>query len=458
MNHQAFQESDAQISRGVALAYSSLTIPITAVGLPLSVYLPPLYATEVGLSLASVGFIFMLARFWDVFTDPLLGILVDRYPSRWGRRKHWIALGSPLLMVSAFFTFMPDPGVDKFYLLGWLFILYLGFTLIDVSHKSWAPDLAKSYNDRSRLFGWREGVNLLGSIAILLLPVLFDQLSETPISGKTKAAAMGWFLIITLPITVVVALRYVPDKIDRNKKSRATFDNILSAIKNEIILRVFVAEFFVALCVSSSAAMYLFVAKWVFELERYGSLSIVVYFIGGVLAVPFWVKLSNIKSKHIALIISCVYYAFVLLGYLLVQPKGSLVALFGLSLLSGFGFTAPQVLIRSMVADVVDQEELRSGRNYAGLYYAFMSTVYKLGGAIAVGVAYFTLGKVGFDPAIENSSEAIHGLFLTFVFLPLFFSLLTAVTLIKYPLTRDLHKNIRQKLEENRSVLTDPME
>jgi len=63
-----------------------------------------------GLSLALVGTIFMVARFWDIFTDPVLGILSDRFPSHWGRRRHWIVLSAPILMIASYMLFMPgDP-------------------------------------------------------------------------------------------------------------------------------------------------------------------------------------------------------------------------------------------------------------------------------------------------------------------------------------------------------------
>jgi hypothetical protein len=81
------------------LAFAIPAIPISAMGLPLVVYLPPFYA-ELGLGTAVVGSLFMFARFWDVFTDPVLGILSDRFETRWGRRRHWIVLSVPIMMVS----------------------------------------------------------------------------------------------------------------------------------------------------------------------------------------------------------------------------------------------------------------------------------------------------------------------------------------------------------------------
>ena len=93
-------------------------MPISALGLPLAVYLPPFYAGDMGLGLALVGTIFMLTRFWDVFTDPVLGILSDRFTTRWGRRRPWIVLATPILLWSAYMVFMPSPPVSGRYLLG----------------------------------------------------------------------------------------------------------------------------------------------------------------------------------------------------------------------------------------------------------------------------------------------------------------------------------------------------
>jgi Na+/melibiose symporter-like transporter len=79
--------------------------------MPIAVYLPPLYGESLGLSLATVGLVFTLARIWDVVTDPIMGVVIDRYGSRWGQYKHWIALAIPILMLSVYMVFLP--GEEK---------------------------------------------------------------------------------------------------------------------------------------------------------------------------------------------------------------------------------------------------------------------------------------------------------------------------------------------------------
>ncbi len=434
------------LSTKTSIAYGSLTIPLAAVGMPIGVYLPPLYATELGLGLATVGFVFMLARVWDVITDPVMGLLIDRFPGRWGRRKHWIVLGAPILMLSAWFLYLPGRApATSWYLFASLFFLYIGYTLIDVAHKSWAADLATEYDDRSRLFGWREIINNLGTIGVLLLPVVIDQFFDADAFDRTMV--MGGFLILTLPLAILVVVRTVPDHTARTV-SAAPFKpaQVFSALRNPIMLRLFVTEGFVSVLPGTAGAMFLFVAAWVFDLEKFGSLGLIAFFVSGVSAVPLWVWLSTHLGKHGALVAATLYSAGTILLFLLADDSGSLPVFLGLTALVGVGFTGPQVLIRSMIADAVDQEEARSGENRAGLYFSFTSTVYKLGNALSVGLSYFVLDLVGFDPAGSNNEAAIQGLLLTFISLPAVFSLLTAACMWRYPLGKAQHESIRKSL------------
>ncbi|SVC24518.1 uncharacterized protein METZ01_LOCUS277372, partial [marine metagenome] len=73
---------------------------MAAMGMPIAVYLPRFYSEGMGLSLVMVGTIFTIARISDVITDPIMGYAIDRFQTRWGRRKHWIALSLPILLIS----------------------------------------------------------------------------------------------------------------------------------------------------------------------------------------------------------------------------------------------------------------------------------------------------------------------------------------------------------------------
>ena len=134
----------------------------------------------------------MIARFWDIFTDPFMGALVDRYPSKWGRRKHWIVIGIPILMLASWYVFIPSEGEKTpIYLIFWLFILYLAYTFVGLTQQAWGVDLTSKYNERSQVYGWREIGSIFGMMAVLAFPAILEIFGY---DFRTMVAGMGYFL------------------------------------------------------------------------------------------------------------------------------------------------------------------------------------------------------------------------------------------------------------------------
>jgi Na+/melibiose symporter-like transporter len=114
------------LKRRTLAAFSGPGLPIGAVGLPMIVYLPPYYAGALGLDLAAVGLVFFLVRAIDLPLDPLLGHLMDRTRSRFGRYRPWLLAGGLTLAAGAWLVFMAEPGLGAFAAFCFLMVLYLG--------------------------------------------------------------------------------------------------------------------------------------------------------------------------------------------------------------------------------------------------------------------------------------------------------------------------------------------
>ena len=106
--------SPKRLSTPRVLALSTLAFPLAGIGLPLGVYLSPFYADELGLGLALTGTLFMMLRLLDMVLDPTIGHFVDRFTSKWGRARPWIVASVPMLMLSAFFVYLPLAKIAKF--------------------------------------------------------------------------------------------------------------------------------------------------------------------------------------------------------------------------------------------------------------------------------------------------------------------------------------------------------
>jgi Na+/melibiose symporter-like transporter len=429
-------------------AYSGVTIPMAAMGMPISVYLPPFYSDGLGLSLVTVGAVFTLARIWDVVTDPLMGLVIDRFDSPWGRRKHWIALSIPILLVSVWAVFMPDPAtVSGGYLLFWMLALYVGYTMLAIAHQSWGAELALSYDDRSRLFGWREIFVIGGMTLVLALPALIELTGRD--DQSTKVASMGWFCLILFPITVLPTLLFVPDNHRPPAAGVAWREAVRLLVRNAVLWRLLAADLTAGFGTGVAGALYIFVAGYVFELPGHASLALLFYFLAGFLAMPLWLKLAYRVGKDTALKIALAYGGVLMLLLDVLARPGNVPVLWGFTILYGVAFGAAPTLLRSMMADLTDDDELRSGERRSGLFFALLTTTNKLGGALAVGVSFAILEQVvGFRPGAGNPQEALDGLLLTYV-LGTGLGLVAAyVALIGYPLTRQRHEEIRAALEE----------
>ena len=120
-------QPEERLSAKTIYAHGTIGVPLAVIGYPLAIWIPAHYSGGLGLSLAMVGTILMLARFTDVITDPLMGELSDRFRTRFGRRKPWVLLGMPIMMLGVYKLFIPPDGVGILYFLTYLTLFFSGF-------------------------------------------------------------------------------------------------------------------------------------------------------------------------------------------------------------------------------------------------------------------------------------------------------------------------------------------
>lgn len=431
------------------LAYASLATPLAGIGLGLSVFLSPFYAEHMGVGVATTGAIFMLLRVWDLLIDPVMGYLVDTKPSRFGRVRHWLILAVPVLGFATYFLFVPSgSAASPTYLVLWLMVFMVGFTLVQTPSFAWVPAIAPDYDERSRIFMWFEIFSITATLGFLILPVLIGG------TFPDKVNFIGHALIVLLVISVGLACIAVPDPKSlgaNHQKADMSRKALLAAVRNGPLTRILLAYICIGVAVSGTAATYLWAARWGFGIDGTDTfvgiplsaeLVLVVFFVSTMICMPAWIAWSKRVEKHRAVMWICIISGLSFLGYLPLRQLNG-VSFWWMcvgAFLSGMGFSAAFTLLRSMQGDLVEVERARSGSDRSGLYYALMTASYKTGASLAIGIPYILLGVlVGFDPKIENSPEAVNGLMYVFVGIPFLFYCLAALIIRKYPITRQAH-------------------
>lgn len=439
------------LTKKTIAAFVSPAIPLSALGLPLLVYLPPFYAEEMGLGLSLVGTIFMITRFWDVFTDPVLGILSDKVTTPLGRRRHWIILSVPILMICVYKVFIPEAPIAGNYLLFWMLLLYVGWTLLSISHMSWGAELSSDYYERARVQGWREFALVFGMLAVLILPTILEQTGS--VDAGNKVAAMGWFTIILLPITVAIAVCNVKERPVTPPLQLGLVKSTSLLFKNKLLMRVLLANLMTGLAPGIIGSIYIFFVTYVMDLGQWSSLMLLLYFIASFCGIPFWMRLSYSLEKHRTFGVAKIYGCIIIATILLVDP-GNLWLYALVNILFGIESGAGAFLLRSIMADVTDHDNLESGTQRTGLYYSLLTMTNKVGSALGVGIVYPILDLIGFVPGGTNTPEAIEALKYIFICVPIPISLIAAIAIWNFPLDSVRQQELRRLLAERDSVIS----
>lgn len=438
--------------------FASLAAPLAAAGTPLAIYLPAYYANEAGLGLSLVGAIFMIGRLWDAFTDPLVGTLSDRTQSRFGRRKPWIAAGTLLFLIGAATVFAPAVlGVKPSgaWLFCWLFVFYLGWTMIQIPLLAWSGELAAQYDQRSRVQTYLQVAMATGLLLVLLLPTLLDQRAgPSGADAGLKVAVMGAVAAAILVPAVILSLIFVPEPA-RPALPRVKVPVIPAlhhALADPLLLRILSSDFAVTLGQLIRSSLFVFFIAFYMGRPGLATALFLLQYSFGVFAGPIWLRVGYQIGKHRSAIAGELIQVAINLSLVLVTPD-ALPLLLGLTVAQGLAQGSGNLMLRSMVSDVADKHRLETGQETAGLLFSVFSVASKAATAVAIGVALPLVALLGFKPGIINSPQALLSLKLVFALGPALAHLISAALLFRFSLDRSGHDTIRRALEDQNAPL-----
>ena len=437
------------LSRADVVGYGAVAGPFEMLKAPGLAILPALYTKEFGLSLTAVSLALLLLRLSDGATDVIVGVLSDRTRSRFGPRKPWLLASIPLAVLSAWGLYVPGASASNWQFSICYFFFYLAWTMFEIPYTAWSAELARNYQDRSRLALSRGVGSNVGLILLSLVPLL----PFLPSTGMTfdTLFVIFWIVAVAYPLGVLYAFFRIPKGEFVPAMQGIGLRESLRAIKNNPPLQIFLV---ISLC--SDLALGIGGAMFFLFLDTYLGIgaSFSAIFLTAIvvstLALKPWQLLLARTSKRTLLIASTAGLV-VWAAFIFALTPGELALplyIFYISLYYVLS-VGRDVALYAVVGDIVDYGELRTGANRAGQFTSAWMVLRKLAYAIGPAVGFFVAGIAGFDPAsAENDATGILGLKVANGYLPALLFALSTVLAIRFPLTLERQQIIGRRLAQ----------
>jgi GPH family glycoside/pentoside/hexuronide:cation symporter len=455
--------SEDKLSWGQRLAYGSGNAALNfSVNAPKAL-VPPIFQMTLGLNPALVGIALAIPRFWDAFTDPLMGSISDNTRTRWGRRRPFIFAGAILSgLAFAGFLAVPEGLSDPLllaYLIGGMLILYTCSTVFGVPWYSMLPELTPDHHERTRISAVASFMSKLSGIAIQW-SFAFTQMAifTSTLVGARVLGLVGALIIISMGIIPAIFCREKFYKLARKQNKEKIIPAIKEALKNRNFRRLTGIQLFflLGLMMTNSLGMYVMV-YYAYAGDMVAG-SVLTGWVGtanhiiGALSLPVVVWLSTHIGKRGAMAVCMICVLFGAAGYwFLLTPEHPYLFLIT-TLFYGPGLTCPFMLVPSMLTDVIDEDELKSGMRREALYGSVLQWINKLGVSTAFFFSGFILALSGFDETLGGSQSegtfiAMRGML---VAIPAVCIIVSLWLLKQYSISGDRAYAIRSELEERR--------
>lgn len=444
--HELPPARDERVSFGVLLAYGAPSLAGAAMLVPILIHMPKFYADVVMVPLGYLAIAIAVGRALDALSDPFFGYLSDRTRSRFGRRRPYMVLGAPLCAAAFYALFTPPEGMSPTAAGWWFgatFILYTVFhTFYALPHYALGPELTLDYHERSRLFGVREGFSILGTIGAAVAPGI---LIGVGLSERQAFSTIGVTIAVLLVLLFGILVAFVRERPEFAEREPNPFvPGIRRALRNRPF-RILLATYVVANVAGAiPGTLVPFFNAYVIRPDdeaRWLSIFLAVYFGSGFLCLPLWLALARRVGKRPAWLASFVVgitggAAMFFLG------RGDEIPLLVMLSWAGSAFGASLFLGPAMQADVIDYDELHTGRRREAQYSAFWAMLPKFVAIPSAAIPIAILGSLGYVPNAEQPPQVVYAIRAIFALTPAFFSLLALFIAWRFPIDEAVHRNI----------------
>lgn len=464
-----------KLSFSTKLAYGAGDLGPAITANLLVFYLMYFLTNVAGLNVGLASVILMIGKVWDAVNDPLVGVLSDRTKSKWGRRHPWMFWGAIPFGVFFFLQwiipkFSENPETNQ----GYLFWYYVAiaiisqsfFTIVNLPYTALTPELTQDYNERTSLNSFRFAFSIGGSILSLLIALVIFSAVKTNSANQYLILAGVCTILSVLPLYWCIWGTKDRVAITEARRQAAAINDLeeITPIKTQLKIvfnnKPFLYVIGIYLCswlgvqVTASIIPY-FVVNWMGQKEADSPL-VALAVQGTALAMLFvWSNISQRVGKKAVYFMGMGLWIIAQAGLFFLQP-GQLGWMYFLAVLAGSGVSVAYLIPWSMMPDVIELDELETGKRREGIFYGFMVLLQKVGlalGLFLVGQALQWSGfmeKVSGQPSPIQPESALLAIRIAIGPLPTLALIGGVILAYFYPITKEVHAEILLKLQERR--------
>jgi Na+/melibiose symporter-like transporter len=464
------------LSLATKLLYASGAVANVIKQRGISTFLLLFYNQVIGLPAATVSTAIMIALVFDAFVDPLVGQISDNFRSRWGRRHPFIYAAAIPVSVAFFLIWNPPEGWEGAQLFTFLLVCLLSVRLFDTFFElpsaALLPELTRDYNERTRIIAWRSLFGVIGGVGSTLLAYQVF-LRENPDGSGGVLAREGYFgysvatAILIFSFIMISGLAthsripYLASPPSRKITLGAMFREVGATLNNRafIVLTLSGMFLYVALGARGALELYFSLYFWGFTQAQLSLFTISAIFasVVGVLVAPSLA--ARLGKKRASLITFTLAVATGMLPIALrlagVMPPNGSSALFWIMffdyIVNGALSMINGVMLTSMIADVVEDSEVRTGRRSEGLLNSADNLFKKIVSGVGVFVSGWILTLIVFPKGAKRGEvdpEILQGLGLMYLPINGSFYAAAIICLFLYNITQQSHEENLRKLDE----------
>jgi glycoside/pentoside/hexuronide:cation symporter, GPH family len=411
------------------------------------------YTDVYGISAAAAGTIMLVARFWDMAIDPVIGIVSDRTTTRWGKFRPYILFGAIPYAILAVLTFTtPNFGeAGKIVYAGATYVLLMtAYAAINLPYSALGAVMTDDTYERAGLNTYRFIAGFTGQFVVTGLALTLAEF----FGGGDKAQGFQYTVFLFAGLSLVfffITFKTTRERVQPPKKQvNSLKEDVRNLFNNKawIILAMVGIISFIMFAMQNAAIAYYF--KYYLGRENNVQLFNVIGTVALIVALPLSKPLAKrFGNKNVFIGSSLISGLFFILIY--IAGKDNLTTIYVFNIIAKMAYAPAVPLLWTMIADSADYGEWTTGRRSTGLYFSAAVFAQKAGWGIGAAVAGWILAASGFVPNLIQNNTAITGIKLLVSVIPGILYMSCALFMIFYKIDTQTTMLMKQDLDKRRA-------